>query len=638
MSSLLEKLAAAHKAKMATSTTPVQPLFATSGITEAREKQRTREVAATDVLDAHRHSLFATVLGSNKHWSAKCLGMSELVIAVTSIEENGSPVIARVPETGNTFLIATAKDPPPGGQKIKLPRYIAPECAIVRIDGVVKLSISNARNGHRGGEFVPGDLPVGSKVKLTGVNLNYKLSKPTVDNPTPTGAVYLETESIEILATPTFPTDGHKSAIHAVLNESHGALFQAAIDVDTEIGMSNTALTELADADRGFLCTFFENLIEKYEGCKVGVGEVYERFLISPDDAKTSIEEMLPVLTGELDNKVTDPTDVFLLNSSNTRCPVFIQHAPGVVMKSMMKYSGSGFGAICTLRNQKWNPDLEEVDDFAVAEMTLVPRDERVDGALPILTKAVKFDLFSGIAARSDKTKTFQNSIACIGEKALSTHLPLFTTKRLKDDFGIFDTGRLHDISFELIPNANMIFFPKLVPRSETVFTMPIQAAESEWGMERYIIDVVGAIKDVGIKVSRDFVKASLVDDDDCFKKPTLELFATNHDDNALKMQRKTPSLEGTGFVALNSGKLERSFTALVKRLPEGSSTVEFYAVFPGSAELHDENTKYNSDETTGDALLKSMNPSKKSLDAFLLNKAVVYAIAVKTHKRKAGE
>ena len=123
-----------------------------------------------------------------------------------------------------------------------------------------------------------------------------------------------------------------------------------------------------------------------------------------------------------------------------------------------------------------------------------------------------------------------------------------------------------------------------------------------------------------------------------CIKKPTLELFATNHDDNALKMQRKTPSLEGSGFVALNSGKLERSFTALVKRLPEGSSTVEFYAVFPGSAELHDENTKYNSDETTGDALLKSMNPSKKSLDAFVLNKAIVYAIAVKTNKRKAGE
>ena len=636
MSTLLAKLAAAHKAKTASGTTPVVPLFATSGVTESREAIRTRDVAATDVLDAHRPSFSATVLSCNKHQNAKCQGMSELVVAITSIESNGSPVIATSPETGNTFLLATAKDPPPAGQKIKLPRYVAPETAAVRIDGVVKLSISNGRNGARGGDFKPDEVPVGTKVKLTGINLNYKLSKPSVDNPTPTGAVYLEAETIEVLSKPSFPTEGNTAAINAVLRESPGALVQAAIDADSEIGSANANLKAIAMKDRLFLADFLETLVEKYDGAKVGVGESYERFLISPDDTKISIEETVTFLK-DTETSGIDPVEVFPLDSSNTRCPIYIQHAPGVVTKSLMNYNGSGFGPICTLRNASFNPTGEGVEGFAVAEMVLTPRDERVDGTLPVLSKPIKFDMTVGLMTRDASDKPFDASIAQIEDRALSTHMPLLTSKRLKDDFGVFDIGRLHDAALELVPNANVLFFPKLEMREESTFTVPIQAPESEWGRERHIIDVVSAVKDVGVKVSREFVKASLVDEDDALIKPALELFGFDHQDGSVKMQKKAPTLDVAGYCAINNGKVERSFTTLLKRLPEGSSGVEFFVVFPGVSELHDETTKLNTKEEEGDALLRSMYPTKKMLDSFMLNKTIVYAVA-RNKKRNRDE
>jgi hypothetical protein len=641
MSDLLQKLAAAHKAKTEAAaasggTTLVVPLFATSGVTESREAPRKREVAATDVLDAHRHAFSATVLSCNKHQNAKCQGMSELVVAITAIESNGSPVIATSPETGNTFLLATAKDPPPSGQKIKLPRYIAPECAIVRIDGVVKLSLSNGRNGPRGGDFKPEEVPIGTKVKLTGVNLNYKLSKPTVDNPTPTGAVYLEAETIEVLAKPSFPTDGATAATGAVIRECPGALVQAAIDTDSEMGSSNSNLQAIAMKDRIFLAGFLENIVEKYDGAKVGVGEIYERFLVSPDDTKTSIEDTVEHLRDEHFIHI-DPVDAFPLDSSNTRCPAFVQHCPGLLTKHMLRYKDSGFGALVTIRKPTYDPD-GEIGDLAVGEMTLIARDERTDGVATPLTKPIKFNLLMGVASRASVDKTFDESIAMVGDMAMATHLPLLTTKRLKDDFGVFDIGRLHDVALELIPQANVVFFPKIETRTTSTFDIAIVSPDGEWGRERTIIDVVAAVRDIGVKVSKEFVMAALVDEDDALIKPALDLFASDHNDGASKMQKKSPTLDSAGYCALNSGKIERSFTTLIKRLPEGSCGVEFFVIFPGVSELHDETTKLNTNETAGDAMIKSMHPSKKMLDAFVLNKCVVYAIATKTKKRKAEE
>ena len=638
MSELLAKLAAAHKLKTADAggTTTVVPLFATSGVAESREAPRKREVPSTDVLDSHRPSFSAVVLGCNKHPNPKCAGMSELVVAITAIESNGSPVIATSPETGNTFLLATAKDPPPGGQKIKLPRYLAPECAAVRIDGVVKMSISNGRNGARGGDFKPEEIPIGTNVKLTGINLNYKLAKMSVDNPTPMGAVYMEVETIEVLSKPSFPTECNTAAINAVLCESPGALVQAAIDADSEMGSANVNLQSIAMKDREFLAGFLEELVEKHNGAKVGVGEVYERFLLSPNDTKISIEETITFLK-DTDTLVIDPVELFPLDSSNTRCPVFVQHSPGIVTKNLMNYAGSGFGSVCTLRNTAFNPTGEGVDGFAVAEMTLTARDERLDGIIPVLTKPIKFDFTAGVMARDALDKPFEPSIAKVDDRAMSTHMTLLTTKRLKDDFGVFDVGRLHDVALEVIPQSNVLFFPKLETRTASTFSIPIQAPESEWGKERHIIDFVTAVKDIGVKVSKDFVKEVLVDEDDALIKPALDLFPSNHDDGNSKMQKKSPTLDTAGYCALNSGKIERNFTTLLKRLPEGSSGVDFYTVFPGVSDLHDETTKLNTDEAAGDAMLKSMHPTKKLLDAFVLNKTVVYAVA-KSKKRKIDE
>jgi len=635
--SIFARLAAAHRAKTlatAAENGPVTPLFATTKVAESRESQRKRDVAATDVLDAHRHAFLATVLACNKHPNPKCAGMSEIVVAVTSVEANDSPVIATSPHTGNTFLFATAKDPPPGGQKIKLPRYISPECSAVRIDGVVKMSISNGRNGFRGGDFKPEDVPVGSHVRLTAVNLNYNLVNPSsVDSSTPVGAVYLECEAIEVLSKPQFPTENNTAAFNAVLCESPGALFQAAIDADAEIGGINANLTAIATKDRFFLAGFLKEMLESYKDSKVGVGEVYERDVVG---CTASVEKAIYML-GNPENVVNDPIQLFPLDSVNTRCPMFLQHCPGVVTKALMGYAGSGFGPLCTLRNETFNSCGEGVDGFAVSEMTLTPRDERVDGAVPVLSKPIKFDITTGITARSEIGNSFEPSIATLDECALATHLPLYTTKRLKDDFGVFDVGRLHDVALEVMPHANVVFFPKIEMRAESVFQFPILAPDGEWGRERSIIDVVPAIADIGVKVSKEFVKCALVDDDDQFIKPNMELFASDHHDGASKMQKKAPTLETAGFVALNSGKLERSFTALLKRLPEGSAGVDFHVVFPGVSDLHDETSKLNVDEAAGDALLKAMHPSKKSLNAFIVNKTVVYAIA-KSKKRSRDD
>jgi len=647
MSDLLLKLALAHRKKVADEKKAnpgqeIKPLFDTSGTLASRSKPRSAPVKATDVLDAHKHELTCVVLASKKPHE-KLEHMSELVVVVTGVKENGSPVLAMNPETNNAYLLATCREPAPTtGPKIRRPRYLAPECALARVSGVMRIMVNNARNGPKPNtDFKPEDAPIGTKIQLSGVIVNYKIGTPSVDSPIPSPKLYFEADRLEILSKPSFPTEANNTAINAVISHSPTALYQSALLMDSAMGSANTDLIEIATKDRLFLADFLEELAAQYNGHKIGVGETFERFMIDPDDSANSIAEAVTLLRDVAGNVVSDALFVMPLEVTSLKCDMFVQHFPSVQFTKLMEIP-SGHGALCTIRKPEFDPfgiASDKSSGLAVGEMTLLPRDERDPKKPTSLTMPVKFDMYNEIATRSASTNDWSFQAPCLGDDMMSLHMPLFTTKTLKDDLGLMDIDRIHTVALELIPHCNLVFFPSLIVKRQTsTFEMAVQAPEGEWGDYRYIFDVVGGIKNVGINVSKEFVKGMLCDDDEEFVKPNVECFdMLKHTHRVIEKQRAFPTLEKAGYECLNSGRIDRPFNNHIKRLPENSQGVDFYVVFPGVSEYHTEDSSFHINEATGDALMRSKFPTIDLLKDFVLNTAAVYGIA-KNKKRSRDE
>ena len=649
MSDLLLRLAQAHRKKVeeeskANPGQEVKPLFETSGTLASRAKPRSAPVKATDVLDAHKHELTCVVLASQKPRSDKLKDMSELAVVVTGVRDNGSPVLTVNPETNNAYLLATCREPAPTtGPKVRRPRYIAPECALARVSGVLRILVNNARNGPKPNtDFKPEDAPVGTKIQLSGVILNYKMGAPSVDKPVPSPNLYFEADRLEILSKPSFPTEVNNAAINAVISDSPTALYQSALLVDSEMGSANTDLVEIANKDRLFLADFLEELTTQYNGHKIGVGETFERFLIDPDDSAKSIAEAVTLLRDVAGNVVSDALFVLPLEATSLKCNLFVQHAPSLQFAKLMGIHGTGHGTLCTIRKPEFDPTgmaSSTRSGLAVGEMTLLPRDERDPKKETSPTMPVKFDMYNEIATRSASTDDWSFQAPRVDDKMMSLHMPIITTKTMKDDVGLMDIDRIHMVALEIVPNCNFVFFPScIVERQTSTFEMAVQAPDSEWGTYRYIFDVVGGIKNVGVKVTKEFVKEMLCDQDDEFVKPAVECFdISKHNHGSVAMQRPFPTLEKAGYECLNSGRIDRPFNNHLKRLPENSQGVDFYVVFPGVSALHSGDTSFHVNEATGDALMRSKFPTVELLKEFVLNTAAVYGVA-KSKKRSREE
>jgi hypothetical protein len=187
----------------------------------------------------------------------------------------------------------------------------------------------------------------------------------------------------------------------------------------------------------------------------------------------------------------------------------------------------------------------------------------------------------------------------------------------IKNAFGIY-TPLLGMVVAELWSRCNQIFFldemsqvSRCALPGRAIFSTFQPALETSFGPKETcikwevenVIDVLGAIRKYGVKVSKEFVVEHTIDRYGSTLCGAGDKFNAEHYTDKPTAKRKTvvpilpPELLTHGFWCIN-GKAKLTFEAVLDQLPEGcSGEVEFYAIFKGCAQKVEDELFVNNED-----------------------------------------
>ena len=164
---------------------------------DARRVKREAKVSPADAVDFSLPDVVGTVVSISKNsgsWSSYKLGIA---VSKVEIPEN-SVTTTRLP-SGTVIQVASKKldRSLSGGEKISLPHVFPPLCAIVKIDGVIVVEIKGLKNGLNEAELKEEMIPIGTKLKLKSVVVDFVHKAATDAYPTPSISAYASAKSID---------------------------------------------------------------------------------------------------------------------------------------------------------------------------------------------------------------------------------------------------------------------------------------------------------------------------------------------------------------------------------------------------------------------------------------------------------
>ena len=217
-----------------------------------------------------------------------------------------------------------------------------------------------------------------------------------------------------------------------------------------------------------------------------------------------------------------------------------------------------------------------------------------------------------------------------------------------KNVIGFYDFEKMPMVAHELCPFMPQLFFTNEYDKVATASGFGIEASSTQpalatnFGGSRpgeaihNIWDMISGISTVGIRLSAEFVKKHAVHAEDgsvITKEPFQQLGMTAPDGKSL-LPPAPPTLERNGYVSINA-IAETNFAAKIRKAPENTASVDFYAVFEGcsalAADAPHPHELANASEAAGEAVLLHALAEKyadKDVATAIRDHVALYAVA----------
>ena len=641
----------------------------------AREAAPTREVDASNTIDKFLPTVRGVVIDSSE---GKVQGRVDLVVAITAVDvvENPDSHVLKLP-SGAVVQIGVEKVVNPVKEMLAMPHVFAPVASFTEIDGILAISVPT-KNAMVGGVKVENldilnHTRTGALVEIPRVVVEQRMTK----SDPPRRYILAVGGTVTVFDAPSkqpFVSERVETVFKTLGESCVGYQRQLCHALARATGTAHPTICSLLRNDYEALAAHFRHLSTTYLDHKVVIDATRTVEILS-NEAAQSMEEA----AAALDAMCRPPYPC-----------IFEIHA-------RMPFDGSR-AHIVPLVQAATTPTLYH--DFVEREKTCfgvtafviqaLGKDDP-DPSLPSnkLTHAgeVLFHPAARKLARTDEQKRTQSvqvlnfDASCVnlcvknskGEwefctPSLSTGQAIApfkcafsatksTCSDVKNTLGYYDFYKFQMLGHELCPFMSQLFFTDKYTRVATASgfgleASPVQpAVEDLWGGSRpgerirNLWDVATAVKSVGVKVSQEFVKAQCVHAEDgtvITKEPYQELFEKGSDGKT-PIPPVPPTLESYGYCPITS-VAETNFASKIRKTPENTDHVDFYAIFEGVANLDPDvagckHEDANKDAALGEKALTAVLASKYAgvdLSTAIKDNVAIYAIAVgKTNESK---
>ena len=589
----------------------------------ARLAKREAKVAESDLVDKTLPSVTGTVVSvakGNGNWSSLQLG-----VAATTVKVDPEGISTFALPSGAVCQVTPEKlkQTLAGGEKRAMPHTFPPECAIVFLNGVIKIDVKCIKNGPNERELKETDVPIGTQLTLKDVVFSYNYT-PATDRYPARCAAYGSCKSIEYDETfckgPSHPREQKAAIFDALQWKSNGAHMQVINAVCDHVGKRPDALLEVTRKDKESLAAQMEAVLDKHHNAFVGVGQPWETPLFGSDPDATIAAWRNAI------QRLRDPANVSLNllhavhPTAMMRSQIFpiVQYPMDPITATLTDRHKSGLSVnvdvfttpeFCDLADPL-NPFVSNnIRCFAEATVALAAekrrrpeptadmpdpvgmRDEDITSksmgsiALDVTSFAFAIRADDGSPFKPHLLKTKEGATVVIQQCLDSVKKGNIVSKHL----GVYDYYRVWMVCNEIAPYVPMVHYTANWNNEKPVDEIVVQPkCENGWGNDGLtnVFDVATAVESVGVQVTREFLEEHAVDEERQFFTPDPAINYVAEDGKDKKpVPHQPPKLNVHGYVCLN-GLPETSINrASAKKLPEGSDGFKLFVVYEGCAD-----------------------------------------------------
>lgn len=636
-----------------------------SDLGDARQAPLSRQLDDANVIDKALPTIRGRIVDVQ---AGKIGGRMDLVVAVTTVSTPpGSECHIKVLESGACVQLGVSKWKNPVKEMIATPHVFCAPFFAVELDGILAISVptKNAKVGAGKVDVLEfHHIQIGAMVEIPNVSVVYRTSEKTSNGYV---AASGGTPSVEAVASQPFVADRISTLFKTISSECPGFQRQLCRSLARLTNCPCPALVESARKDAAELEAHIRALVVSHANHKVVIDSARSVDVLS-EDAKASMllaadalsdfsKADRPVNTLAPGNEV-DFHHLFPFDGRRAHIVPLIQNSMSPSINAeYVKREISGFGvAAFGIRyladeNDKSDPAnklnfaAEAVLSASVEKLSRTDADKRNKsiGAFSIDARALNLCMKQG--------KTWEFHIPTLDTGvAISAKQCLFSATKaarcdIKNVIGFYDFFKMQMIFHTIIPYCNFAFFTADYEPVATSHGFGLEASSmqpalgSDFGGTRpgenihNIVDMTTAIASVGIRIPKTFVSENvLYEDGTVVTADPFQQYGELMKDGKTMSPPVPPKLETHGYCPINSIS-ETNFQAKLRKIPEGTGSVEFYAIYDGCDKVAD-HASANNDETAGEtalrAFLTSGDREKLSVSDAIKQNVAIYAIAVK--------
>ena len=580
---------------------------------------------------------------------------------VKRVDLKGESISTVKTSSGAVYQVTGSKLPreKAGSQKIVLPRTFDDNFLLCRLDGCVAIDVG--RNGNEPGSngsrpLTDGAVGIGARVVLRNVGHRgeYKTGRGG-DDDKGTYVAYGSALGIDVVrAGPADRRDAINAVFQAFASEADGYHRSMIETVHDACGITDPVMIVDTDRDAAELAAFYEGVLEAHRDTRIGVGKPWDSPLFNEESAKswaeniealkTSTVRSLNVLqrlkTSALTNSHVNPIVQFPTNFVTSHAmkldqsgitlgaSLFRANSPGQDNGAHPLTAGAGYFQETTFRvasdkRRKPTPTTDNPDPPGRTENEIHTESVR---AIPLEAAAWCF---------ADAANDRVAALTTDGRQTMGVKSCTDSAKcgEVINALGVYDYFRGW-MMLDLLEETGIVWFASSwafnPPRPDGL--KPQLASKPDYGghLSPNLIDVARAIETNGVRVTDDFVRTYLVDDDGCFVHPTAPLQQELETPSKAKRAPEPPMLKVHGYQCLNSNASMPAKPILKK------TNLEYYVIYENYKIDVLASRKINSCPTTGSVFLT--DKFGDSLKDVLANKAAVYAVVAASSKRKRDD